>query len=1630
MKKSLTILLLVLVFTSIRVCAQDIVITEIMYNDPSAGATGDSLEFVEIYNNSADPIDMTAYQMSGAVSFTFPSFTLQPYVYQVIAKSSIKAETYFGIAGTYQWTTGQTLANNGGDVIIKSNTGLTMDSVRYSPNAPWPGSAAGNGSSVMLCDPSLNNTIGSNWIASGLLNANAYGMVNGTPCYATPGAGCNTVNPYLPVFASIPYFQGFDANWINGDGLRNVPDYSWNSQPAMGNNSFRRSDDGHTAAGWNTTTGGYTPIAANGSANSARFHSSGSALSGIMDLFLDFSTNGIKKLKFWYINTSGTDSLSLYLSQDNGASFTFLTKYTTATAWQLKSQDLGNITSSTVILRFKATGTAAAGGTDIGLDEVEVFLAPVNDAGISAITQPTSAMASATNDVKVTLSNFGSGDLTYADINWEVNGVSQGVYNWSGYIPSASSQSDIVLGSFSFPTSGSSVITAWTSNPNSQPDGNTANDSAFKSVYFQPYASIPYDEGFDSAWVNKMDSLDVPSNYWNNQPGTGNASWRRDDQGGAANWTNIATGIYNPTAANGTLYSARFHTATAAVGATGTLLCFVDFTNPGYKELRFNYMNTSGTDSLAVWKSEDGGSTFSFLQKFTTATNWAQEVIQLGNSASPNVVIRFRATRNAGGGAQTDIGLDQVHIGFTPPDAGILSVVSPTSGCSLSSNETVTVKVKNFGFVPISNVPVFFKHNSTVIQETLPGTLVAGDTLTYTFNTTVDLSAPGSGSMSFYVAVAGDINAANDTLLKSISNIFAINAFPFLEDFNAGNTNYLILQSATNAAVMVDTAIGVNNTQGLKMTGGAVAGTWPNGSGNTTTPAQAWSYTDHQGSAASCFVDASSLSNPELKLSLRQINITNGGPRYSYFRVLINDTIQLANSAGITNFNPLTPVNDLYTNEVFDLSAFGNTQFKITLESACKYAPGGAYALGDNVFIDDFIIDEKPSQEVGMIALTSPASGCDLTFAEHISVTVKNNGVFPAINFPIRLKVDNGSWATENFSLLIMPDSTVSYTFMMASNLNAVGPHAITVVVNLNGDPNASNDTLKASLSKVPYITTYPYFQDFEAAYTGWTSGSITGPDDWVVGTPAKATLNNAFSGVNCWVSGITANYQSNSNTYVVSPCYNFSSLTHPYLSVYLNFLTQNNFDAMILEASVNDSAWYKVPVDTLFYNNYGLQLPVAPPKWSGTSNGFTKYGTTIQSLAGKAKVRFRFRFETNANTVNEGFCIDDFEIKEATADVQCLSWISPTPACSFGIAEQIGISLMNVGEMPLTNLPVSYSTNNGATFVTDTVYGTLMPSQTINHYFLQTTNLSAGAPFSCIAKAILPADPSPANNIVHYTLNLLPHINTVPFYDGFEGAINYFQMTGGANASAAITSGIGLVASTGIQFTGLLAGSWPGGTSNSTTAAQAYSYADHMSSASTCSITVSGVNSLWLKLALRQTHSTGPLYSWFRVMLNGTQQLSDTSGVSDYNPATATADVFSWKVFDITPYISSPFTTTLEASCKYDDMNATGGNGDKAQVDSVILMKPVLIGINEIANEPYLITYPNPVSSTLRVEFGKTIPSGELSLVDELGRTVFLRSLENSQGLMIDMADFSSGVYSLKLKTDHSMLIQKVIKK
>lgn len=164
----------------------EIVITEIMYNPPESG--NDSLEFIELYNNGNNTVNLLGFYFSSGVSFTFPDVDLDPDDYLVVALNAAAMSNTFGV-NTLEWTSGA-LSNSGEMIEIKDAVDNVIDAVEYGDGLPWPGDADGSGPSLTFCYPDMDNSLGENWFASvEFVTINAVG----DSIFATPGDGCQNI---------------------------------------------------------------------------------------------------------------------------------------------------------------------------------------------------------------------------------------------------------------------------------------------------------------------------------------------------------------------------------------------------------------------------------------------------------------------------------------------------------------------------------------------------------------------------------------------------------------------------------------------------------------------------------------------------------------------------------------------------------------------------------------------------------------------------------------------------------------------------------------------------------------------------------------------------------------------------------------------------------------------------------------------------------------------------------------------------------------------------------------------------------------------------------------------------------------------------------------------------------------------------------------------------------------------------------------------------------------------------------------------------------------------------------------------------------------------------------------------
>jgi gliding motility-associated-like protein len=203
-------------------------------------------------------------------------------------------------------------------------------------------------------------------------------------------------------------------------------------------------------------------------------------------------------------------------------------------------------------------------------------------------------------------------------------------------------------------------------------------------------------------------------------------------------------------------------------------------------------------------------------------------------------------------------------------------------------------------------------------------------------------------------------------------------------------------------------------------------------------------------------------------------------------------------------------------------------------------------------------------------------------------------------------------------------------------------------------------------------INTFPYFEGFENA-PAWTSGGNA--NDWAWGIPEHPLISSAAEGDRAWcVGGLTGTfYNYGQQSWLRSPCFDFSSLAYPHVSFALFWECERTYDGLTFQYSLDQgTSWTNVgvfdaPENCLngnWFNTYNiLNLTLASPRegWSGRvgatdgacsgGGGSAAWVTAqqcLQELAFQPSVMFRFAFGagTTCNSY-DGIAIDAFTIAD-----------------------------------------------------------------------------------------------------------------------------------------------------------------------------------------------------------------------------------------------------------------------------------------------------------------------------------------------------------------------------------------------
>ncbi len=503
-------------------------------------------------------------------------------------------------------------------------------------------------------------------------------------------------------------------------------------------------------------------------------------------------------------------------------------------------------------------------------------------------------------------------------------------------------------------------------------------------------------------------------------------------------------------------------------------------------------------------------------------------------------------------------------------------------------------------------------------------------------------------------------------LFCSASSWAIINTFPYVEDFESE------MLCSTNCSDPCNLGGGWKNASQYGLPAGGTHWRTREGSTPSSSTGPDTDHTLGNTTGNYLYVETSGCNNTIADLVSDQLDFTAVAvPALEFWYHMLGATmgsIQVGVSTdGGLNFTtievPFTDNQDAWQKKLISLEAYAgmsNVRIRIRAITGTSFT--------SDMAIDDIKVSDCSLPDIDLTGISLANGNCFLGAQEQIMVGIKNVGcvtIAAGTSIQVGYSINGGIPVSEVAVLpaLMAPNTTYDFTFMTEADLSGGIDYAVTVTVELAGSASGQltlSETIRTG------VNTYPYVQDFESGFAGWSVQDINGLTSWALGTPAKSVINSAYSGSNAWVTGLTDSYSDNENGAVLSPCFDMRNLLNAEVSLRVWWNCEFSWDGAVLQSSVDGgSSWQNVGAfgdpDNWYTDNTIVGAPGGSMEgWSGRnsssngSGGWVLAKHDISYLTGQSLVYFRIAFGTDGSVIDDGFAFDDFSITGAPLNDPC----------------------------------------------------------------------------------------------------------------------------------------------------------------------------------------------------------------------------------------------------------------------------------------------------------------------------------------------------------------------------------------
>ena len=778
-------------------------------------------------------------------------------------------------------------------------------------------------------------------------------------------------------------------------------------------------------------------------------------------------------------------------------------------------------------------------------------------------------------------------------------------------------------------------------------------------------------------------------------------------------------------------------------------------------------------DSLGVWNTL-------WTKTGDQGNGWKRGLIDLSAYAGQVTKVRFTGN-NAGFGGE--MALDDIFLFEPDPnDMAIAGIITPfPDGCGYGASDTLSIAITNFGTLVQDTIPVGFSLDGAApIWDTVYATMNPGDTLIYTFSTTVDLSTTGVNYIfDAFTGLSNDQNLSNDSLFNyTIINPNSIIAFPHVEDFEqfttgAGNVSspgvmandwtrdpttvdfsdygWLVYSGQTNSFGTGPTG---DHTPGLNG-GGVYLYTEANGGGNN----------DEAFLISPC-VDFANLTSPAVEFYFHRFGFVIPDV---FIEVYSNGVwITVDSLIGQSQFFETDP----YIRHQTNLTAFAGENVKVRWRSVSQGCCSGDMAIDDIRFYD------VVPNDASAIAIIQPGNQSIAGAPTTVEMEIFNFGTNTLSSMNVGYFVNAGAPMIETWTGTLAPNQSTTYTFTAPFNA-PIGVYDLCVYTDLTGDQAPTNDTTCGTPVGVETFVP-PYTTDFESGQGSWVPEG--GLQQWELGAPSAPSINTANSPTNAWMIDLDAGYANNSNDFLYSPFFDMSGVFGCELRFSNRIFTDIFGDGGQLEISSDGGQTWQLlgtlndPLGTNWYNQNSGFPPV--PAWAGNNATWTNTTFDLTSFGGNLDpIQFRYRFFSDGFfSFGDGWAIDDFEIFVPIQNSAATIDYSIGASTAFILPDDVPVSMWikNTGIAPLSSVDANLDIDNG-TFVLNepvSISNPLQIGDSILHTFASLWTADPGPHSFCV----FTSDPNgstdsfTSDDTLCALISVFDSTSAFPYCEDFEG--------------------------------------------------------------------------------------------------------------------------------------------------------------------------------------------------------------------------------------------------------------------